>query len=59
MAKKKRPVVKWVFDATFFAAVVYVNARTAAEARKKALAKLRKKSLTGLINKKATFLDKI
>lgn len=56
--KKKQPVKEYVLDVTFYAVVIKVKARTASEARKKAMIKLKKKSPTSFINRNCTFLDK-
>jgi hypothetical protein len=56
--KKLPPVVSWDMDFGFDSYLVRVKARTKREARKKAIAKLKRTPVTKFISKHTTFLDK-
>jgi len=56
--KPKPPVTDWTFDVSFWTAEIHVKARTKGEARKRAMAKLKKQSVTKYINRKQSYVDK-
>jgi hypothetical protein len=56
---KKKPMVKWKLDVDFYSFDIEVRARTKGEARKKAMAKLKKTNVAKYINKNCTYLDKV
>lgn len=60
MAHKKKlpPLVNWTLDCGFWSYEITVKARTKGEARKKAMARLKKTPATKFLNKQTTFLDK-
>lgn len=51
-------MIGWCMDFGFDSIEIRVTARTAKEARKKAIAKLKRKSVASFINRHTTFLDK-
>lgn len=58
-AKAKKPAVKdWILDAGFYSYEIRVTARTKGEARRKAMAKLKRTPVTKYLNRHTTFLDK-